>query len=313
MTGAEVQRKCIFCLYDKPVSAFHPEHVFPEAIGGTLLAHMVCRDCNSKLGHGVDGPFVNLWFVQAKRALLAIGGKTGRIPNPFAQGVLAGDPQQKIRTVVDTEGIVEPHYVPNIRSETLPGGNERIQMTFDANDKAAIPDAINKMLRRRGLPGLPPESILEALKTQSITPTIEMAITIDLDVVRRELLKVAYELAADWLGAGYLDDPAASRLRSCILGNREQEAAFALRGTAHLGASAWGRDVTSHIAWMSVSGGRVGVYVRVFDLFEGIFEVSSNADRYTAVQEMFVAIDPPSGTLRLSTLEEELFRMTTEK
>lgn len=308
-----MQRKCIFCLVDKPPAAFAPEHVFPEAIGGTLLVDRVCRECNSKLGHGVDGPFANLWLVQAKRALLGIGGKTGTIPNPFASGVVAGEPEQKIRTVIDSDGNVEPHYVPNIRSERLPDGTERVRMKYDACNRDEMVKAISTMLRRRGLPQVSAEALLALLQPQTVTPTIEISALLDLDVMRRELLKIAYELATEWLGDGYLADPIAQKMRSCVFAPRQKVQEFALRGAAYLGASRWGDDVTSHIAWLAVSQGSVGAYVRVFELFEGTFEISRTADRYTVSGGRFVAVDPVTGAIRRSTLEDELLQMARER
>ncbi|SDF37904.1 MULTISPECIES: HNH endonuclease [unclassified Duganella] len=55
--------KCIYCDEEKAAGLFSLEHIFPESLGGKLCddffkTRAVCRDCNSKAGLVIDGPFL---------------------------------------------------------------------------------------------------------------------------------------------------------------------------------------------------------------------------------------------------------------
>lgn len=75
--------RCIICLKELPREMANEEHIFPEALGGMLVIREVCRECNSHLGRFVDKPLVDNWLMQAKRMLLGLPGKSGRVPNPL--------------------------------------------------------------------------------------------------------------------------------------------------------------------------------------------------------------------------------------
>lgn len=48
---------CIYCLMEKPRSAFNQEHVLPQAFDkfeGGIVLHCVCKDCNQQFGDSID-------------------------------------------------------------------------------------------------------------------------------------------------------------------------------------------------------------------------------------------------------------------
>src|SRR5882724_408500 len=102
--------KCILCLVDKNNSEFSDEHVFPEAIGGTLRIKTVCKQCNDYLGHSVDVHLAEHEFVRSIRLSLGLAGKSKTPPNPLERGVSPTDPTQKFRYVLDAEGQPESLY-----------------------------------------------------------------------------------------------------------------------------------------------------------------------------------------------------------
>ena len=67
--------RCIFCLKDRSPSL---EHVFPDAIGGTLTIARVCEPCNSWLGTNVDSYLTDHIGVLMKRFLLRIPNRDGK-------------------------------------------------------------------------------------------------------------------------------------------------------------------------------------------------------------------------------------------
>src|SRR6266436_2941017 len=64
------------------------EHVFPEAIGGTLTLSTMCRPCNGHLGNSADVHLTDHVLIKLDRWQFNLSGKGGAIPNPFARGTL---------------------------------------------------------------------------------------------------------------------------------------------------------------------------------------------------------------------------------
>jgi len=62
-----MNRTCIYCGLEKPVSEFSLEHIFPDSLGGALCnerfkTNSVCQRCNSICGIWVDAPVIKNWF-----------------------------------------------------------------------------------------------------------------------------------------------------------------------------------------------------------------------------------------------------------
>jgi len=58
---------CLYCDTEKETDKYSLEHIFPDALGGSLFSEVfktknVCRDCNSTLGLFADGPFIKNIF-----------------------------------------------------------------------------------------------------------------------------------------------------------------------------------------------------------------------------------------------------------
>ncbi len=69
--------RCIFCLEERAPS---DEHVFPEAIGGTLKIDRVCKSCNGRLGSDVDVLLTDHGLILMKRDMLGMQDSNG---DPF--------------------------------------------------------------------------------------------------------------------------------------------------------------------------------------------------------------------------------------
>lgn len=72
--------RCIYCDQDpasrNPPITYSLEHIWPEALGGTLCNHIfktrrVCTRCNELAGQWVDGVFLKSWFLQNELSLAA--------------------------------------------------------------------------------------------------------------------------------------------------------------------------------------------------------------------------------------------------
>lgn len=69
---------CIYCSKIDPSCGFSDEHIWPKRLGGSYLPKIlfrsdaVCRDCNSKCGLFVDGPFIKSFTVTNEIAASAM-------------------------------------------------------------------------------------------------------------------------------------------------------------------------------------------------------------------------------------------------
>lgn len=313
--------KCIFCLEEKPEDELSEEHVFPEAVGGIYKINSVCKPCNDRLGHQVDHHLTNNWLVASHRFILRIRGKSKTIPNPIENGVLKDNPSHRLKYLFDDDGHPQDLYtVPNVEKKKLENGSEVIKLTIDEKDREKIPIIVNKIRKRSGLPALTQEEQDELLKTPStLIPNVWMEINAEFDLIhyKRSILKIVYELAWDWIGDAYLNDTNAELMRQCIFdkelaGDWSQK--YPIRGDiGFVGNQArlnmWLNEPNSHIALMIRERNRIGCYVRVFNVIDGIISVTENANLYPRFEGEFLSIDTVTGNMRRSTFIEEAKRL----
>lgn len=311
---------CIFCLKDKPPEKMSREHVFPEAIGGTYCIDFVCKSCNDTLGHSVDRFLTDHRLIQFERLRLGLLGKKKAVPNPFVLGHLASDASLQFRFKADETGRLEPRLVPSIETRVGENGaKEEVQIRIDTRDKDKIPEIINKILTRAGCEERTEQQIWDMVKVQEHTnPEIKINIPIDIIHFKRAMIKIAYEMACTWLGESYTRDSMASTLRHCIWDTKlkgDWSARYPIRGqmgifnkSAPLLPFLYDRP-SQHMVLLSRAQGRVGAYIRVFEIFEGTVEVTKNADQYPLFTPQFLAIDPVSGQCDKSTADEEIARL----
>jgi hypothetical protein len=70
--------RCLYCNKEKDSNEYSLEHIFPDALGGSLFSEVfktkrVCRNCNSISGLFIDGPFIKNIFskIDASKAYLS--------------------------------------------------------------------------------------------------------------------------------------------------------------------------------------------------------------------------------------------------
>jgi len=310
--------RCVICTENK--EKLTDEHVFPDAIGGTLVLTNVCKECNDRLGHSVDHHLVDNWLIQGERMSLKIRGKSGKLPNPLEKGVLADNPNQQVRYYFDQEGNPQEVYlVPNIEKKKVDDNNEILNISIDKKDKDKLPEMINKRLRRLGKPELTYEQIEEEIvESVDPNPRVKMHIKMDMLQYKRAILKIAYELAHYWLGQNYFDDSTGEIIRECILDNNlsgDFSSQYPIKGSIDpIGEKArfnfWDDEPKNHIAFMIVDRNEIFCYLRIFSVFEGIIQVSVDANNYPDFKGKFISINPISGVIRESTYLEEINRVT---
>lgn len=313
--------RCIFCKTTNPAGGFTAEHVFPGAVGGTLVIYSVCKSCNDVLGHSVDVKITDHALIAMKRMQLGLAGKTGKVPNPLKAGTLASDPEQKLlfRTDPTKPGGTDIYLQPLLK-RTMTGPKEgQITVRIDARDADRLGDMVNTSLRRAGARLLSTEEI-DALKrevVQTDTPVVNVPFAIDLSRYRQGLMKIVYELACQWLGDDYVNDPMATLLRDFIFDKDlalDPSSKYAIHGTMRLAPQRpflplW-PDEQDHLrAYMPLGDeGEVGICVSVLGVMDAIIKVT---DKRRWGNGGFVSIDPVSGVRRESTFTDEVDRLLT--
>lgn len=71
----------------------------------------------------------------------------------------------------------------------------------------------------------------------------------------------------------------------------------------------WNKEPKNHIAFMNVDGNQIVCYLRIFSVFEGVIEISNNAEKYAFFEGRFISNDPVTGALRESSYIDEIIRL----
>jgi hypothetical protein len=316
--------RCIFCLKEKPPSE---EHVFPEAIGGTLTINRVCTTCNGLLNERADRELIQYPTVRMLRAQLRIPDKRGKTLDPFADifgkgTIIGGEPGEEV--IPSTDPLTGRLTLKLIRHRTeklRPDGKREIEIKIDSRDADKIPRILQRERKRAGLPELSGSNLDRAVSEILARGVSEIrhSLVRHQPVIRftdpkRGILKIVYELAWYWLGDDYLNDECAQQLRQVILsdGALDEPTLPKIRGSISVGEVVpalvlWNHMPNIHLAMMSCVGSHVGVAVRVFSTLSAIVGVSDDPARYPHLGERgymgnFVKLDPISRGMNESTL-----------
>jgi hypothetical protein len=322
---------CIFCLKDRPPSR---EDVFPLAIGGGPITDRVCVDCNSLLGTRADAPLCNHFAIAAKRAELKLAGHSGKVPDAFfhllkgGRAMLAGDPTRHV-IVRRNPKTGKPDVRLSTRKRGLPDGN--VEMLVDATDpqaaKRELPKLVQRHRKQSGMAPLTPEELEQQVEAiwaarrleQIENPQVLHNMPIDFRSCRRGIFKIAYELAAMWLGDEYVvHDPVAAAMRSFVMEGKEEEA-VGLRGNILFGPSEnhplalWANDRHCHVATSTVTDGTIAIALKIFDVIEAVVVVAGAPEKYVSglldpQRVRFLHLNSLTGEIRQTSLIEEMGR-----
>jgi hypothetical protein len=315
--------RCIVCLKDMSPTEITKEHVFPEAIGGRLTIKTVCKACNSVLGSKVDSLLTDHWLILGQRQQFKLVGKSGKIKNTIERGVLVKDPSHLIVCINNVEGEAHEFYsIPFIERNEQEDGSNLVSIRIDKTDALKLPEIVNKILTRAGQLPLTEKQIKQSQESVSISDNwMKTSVSIDLYQYHRAIVKIVYELACHWLGDCYLDDPGAEKLRNSMLDEGPHQdwlKKYPIHGSIDFvdrvpKLPCWQDETKSHIGFMSTDGDTISMYVRIFEIFEGVVQVSDNASKFGTITDMFVSVNPTTGVVRESSFEDEITRMLNQK
>jgi hypothetical protein len=308
----EERMKCIFCKKERKEDEFSSEHVFPESIGGSLQINTVCRACNSILGSDVDSKLTDHFFVKLIRYELGLTGKKGRIPLPFKQGELVrgpGDSQGPIRAVFRHDGkdrdlrgrVLPKQFDPKITGR----GMEQHKFVASPEDAHHLVAMVQSFLKKQGLTELSKDEILAQCKLVEADPNlVEADVEIDTLRYKRAVAKIAYELAYQWLGVDYVEDPVAEKLRRFVLENLPGTSeATIVNGRVGFRPVRNSHELLScqpftHIGRIKLSDGVLVCDISIFNLIRGSIIVSETPERYPEFASQGIEIEPATGSIR---------------
>ena len=314
--------RCFFCLEERPSSV---EHVFPEAIGGTLTIDRVCTPCNSFLGTNVDVRLTDHPNILVKRqqfGMTTAGGKpVDAFRKLFFQGTLASDPEKRIQLTTDpTTGTVVPKMMYHARRTEAEDGTSSVEITLDASDIEQVRTIVQRERRRAGQDPMPEnevQALFAAIRQNMRTleqPEVLYNLKVDNFHFQRAVCKIAYELACLWLGDEYLGDPVAAQLRNVILKGEEKAISGRIElGDALLPLSIWRNEPNAHLAWGQQQGDTFIIAVRVFNAVSAILTVTKNVSAYPfPTQGQFLLMDLTDARSRRGTFAGELLRIVQD-
>jgi len=128
--------KCLYCDKEKEGDEYSLEHIFPDALGGSLFSEVfktrrVCRGCNSISGLFIDGPFIKNIFskINASKAYLSYVDLTKPAAMPLEyMGILeifVGEDNEVCEVWLGPHGGIIYHVRQKAddRYDTMIGGN----------------------------------------------------------------------------------------------------------------------------------------------------------------------------------------------
>lgn len=308
--------RCLICLEERPGTV---EHVFPLAIGGSLITNRLCADCNSLLGRTVDTALIKHPFMAFQRSRFDLPGNSGQVPDGarelIGDAVVADGSGQRVRVCTRADGVVDPRLVHHEQILVNESGEDVRRISIDARDAYLLPKIIARHRKREGLPILSADELHEQVTAaigNSRTlegPWLRGELSIDLENYKAGVLKIVYELACLWFGDAFLDGAVAAEMREVLTGRRDL-AGSSLVGGVQLGrllGVPWWRDPSKHVAYATEVNARAAISVSLFNILSGTFVAG---DAATLKCDRFIELDVVAGSYRETGFRAELRRVT---
>lgn len=207
---------CVLC--NSP-GELTPEHIFPEAIGGSLTIP-ICRDCNVYLGANVDVHLTDHQLVKMKRITYKIRGKKGALPNPLP-GTITAESGRKARFEVSKK-TGEPVGFRTLTSyRDL--GNDLVEFYCDERESEdAFYEMVRKFCENREMEPPSREKLFAGIQKSKNPETANYEWAISLTEIRLAIFKIALELGVWLLGPTYMEDPIAKLLKALVFGKMQE-------------------------------------------------------------------------------------------
>ena len=215
--------KCIICKKDKLEDKFNLEHVFPEAIGGSIVTNSVCSECNSRFGTTVDKKFSNSRVIKIISNRLDVRTKKGKIPKMFPE-VMSSNDDPSIKADVHEDSVskkIDSTYKTKLVIED--GVLKNISYDSRKSEAEVLMDIENEFKKRNiQFTDETKQTILEKIKNDYDESFHELVHKeeIDNDPLILECIKIAYECSCLKLGEKYHDDSISLMLEDYLSRNK---------------------------------------------------------------------------------------------
>lgn len=332
--------RCIFCKEEKSKDQFSSEHVFPESIGGSYRINTVCKECNSLLGEKVDSQLADHPWVRWIRYQLDLSGKKKKISR-FA-GELVENPtygQGPLKATViynkSLGGSLGRIIATSFEADNRAEGDNWEGFVVDSGDKARFVDMIRQFCSKNKQPEPPSDQMAELFnylkrqpegtefrikigerllwrgKLMKADPNlVECTEDIGVENCKRAIVKIAYELAVEWLGPGYLEDPTGENLRRFVdvPSSSSPSHENAINGRVDLigippqiGPAP--DRIYSHMARICYSENVLVAEIIVFNVIRGCIIITETPTNYRLFIPHRLNIDPTKQTHRVHLLQ----------
>lgn len=272
--------KCIFCEETKEGTA---EHIFPQFIGGTRIIEEVCKDCNSKLGSDVDSPLINNVLMEFYRYIYNLKSqKNNRFPNPFRKVILSDD--REIHKRLDKDGNFIKWYFPPEKEET----EDEIIFSVDESEVGILDKMVKREIERQGLPKETYNQIMSNVKININSP-IEAHVDSEVSYFNwnKGILKIAFEMSYSFFGIEFLNEPVTKNVRKVLKDEMElyESDIYCFVSFTHM-YKEYTKIFKNFVgpelltALLMEIDNSLYVYINIFDVFEGQFVLSENAEKY---------------------------------
>lgn len=272
--------RCVICGETVGGASRSEEHVFPGAIGGTLVYPELCKPCNDTLGSTVDVALTDHIGILGFRQKFGLTGKTGKVPVPFARGgVLV---ERGVRTPFTWDG----EYMHRKTTE-WPTTNGR-ELVVDPRDAKNIPK-IEAALRERGR-----SDTAVRVADEVMRGVLEIPYKVETRSCEPCLVKIVYELACGLLGPAFLDEPFAQKTRAFLRTPGADIDATGIQGIFLTGRALMkmrGAREELLIGGLVRANGQIFGYTRLFNFLDAMIHISDRAHPQVTERGLAVCID----------------------
>jgi hypothetical protein len=226
---------------------------------------------------------------------LRIPGKDGAIRSPLHEGTIVG--RSDVRGSFNQPSRSGPGVVsvrPSVTRFTSVDGRERVKVEAAGEECTKILAKIEQRAQRRGRR----TRVLEEWETTLKAPIVAKDMSANPGALIRPLLKIAYEIATEWLGPTYSGDPTALALRRAIctghVEDLDAEIGYFPPRSAFAG---WVVPSMSHAVSMWAENGYGYVATRIFNVIEAKVRITDSLADYRVQAPHWIVLDPMRATL----------------
>lgn len=213
--------KCIICDNVITPDQMSIEHIIPDALGGMVEIHTVCKTCNSEMGRSVDALLVDDPLFVILRSKFGIKTKKGKcvdITHRLEYETLDGEKA----VIKDGDGIHMPFRYDGTKKPEVElyhdQGVDKVRVS--GSDLESIKKKAKKTLRTKGLSI--PDDVIDRIIDENIKiewdySMLRTSIYFNTNDYSPCVLKIAYEIMCTLFPEEYSTDERGNRIRSFLL------------------------------------------------------------------------------------------------